>query len=128
MLAADADVEARLGRDLTTDEQDRVDDLLEEASDLVIGFLRCTPDPVPGAVVRVTARMVARVFGLKYGPGESPDPTVESVNAVMGPFQVNRKIDTDRTDGEPWLSKKDRLKLRPYRCSGLAGNVPTSKW
>uniref|UniRef100_A0A8H2PJ38 Uncharacterized protein n=1 Tax=Mycolicibacterium mucogenicum DSM 44124 TaxID=1226753 RepID=A0A8H2PJ38_MYCMU len=79
-------------------------------------------------MVRVVSRMVARVFGLKYGPDEAPDPAVASVNAVMGPFQVNRQFDSDISDGEPWLSKKDRMKLGPFRCRRTVGNVGTSKW
>lgn len=129
MLAAAADVVARLGRPLTDDEQGRVDGLLEEASDLVVGFLGCTPtDPIPGPVVRVVSRMVARIFGLKYGPDDAPEQAISAVNALMGPFQVNWQYDTDKSDGEPWLSKKDRLKLGPFRCRRRAGNVATSKW
>ena len=44
-LASEVDVESALGRDLA--ETEDVSTLLEEASDLVAGYLGYTPDPVP---------------------------------------------------------------------------------
>lgn len=125
-LAEAADVATRLGRPLTTDELARVDGLLEEASDLVVGWLGCPPgDPTPGPIVRVVSRMVARLFGATFGPDEAPDPAVSSANAVMGPFQLQQTFNGDMTDGEPWLSRKDKLRIRAYRCVGRAAAVKT---
>lgn len=127
MLATAADVAARLGRDLTDLEEARTAGLLEEASDLVIGWLGCTPaQPTDGAIVRVVSRMVARVIaGAERGTDEIPDPAVTSFNAVMGPFQLQQQLNGDMTDGEPWMTVKDRMKLRRFRCAGRARAVRT---
>ena len=61
-LAAVDDVQMRLGRLLTSDETTAASGLLDEASALARGWMRCVPDPVPGEVVIVVSRMVARVL------------------------------------------------------------------
>lgn len=125
VLASSADVVARLGRPLTTDETARVDGLLEEASVLVEGWMRCVPDPVPAAVKIVVSRMVARVFATAAGDA---DPGVSGMQATMGPFTVNRSFSSDATSGGVWLTRQDKTMLRPYGCRNRVGNVGTSKW
>ena len=125
VLASSEDVEARLGRPLTTDETARVDGLLEEASVMVEGWLRCLPDPIPDAVEIVVSRMVARVFAAAV---DGPEPGLSTVQATMGPFLVNRGYSSDATSGGVWLTKQDKSTLRPFGCRGRAGNVGTSKW
>lgn len=125
-LASSADVVARLGRNLTTDETARVGGLLEEASVMVEGWIRCVPDPVPDAVKIVVSRMVARVFAT--GEGGGVEPGVSQIQATMGIFGVTRGFSSDATSGGVWLTKQDKATLRPYGCRNRAGNVGTSKW
>lgn len=125
-LAASPDVVDRLGRPLTTDETTRVTGLLDEASALVSGWLGCTPDPVPDAVKIVVSRMVARVFATDSAGG--PEPGLSSLQATMGPFLVNRGYSSDATSGGVWLTRQDKVMLRPFRCRGRVENVGTSKW
>lgn len=127
MLATAADVEARLGRTLTTDETARATGLLEEASVTVEGWLRCLPDPVPDAVKIVVSRMVARVLTVG-GTENAPEPGVSQLQATMGIFGVNRNFSSDATSGGVWLTKQDKTMLRPYGCRGRVQNVGTSKW
>lgn len=111
-LAVQSDVEARLGRDLTETETARVLGLLDEASDLVIGYLRQDPtveDVVPEPVARVTSRMVARVF-----QSSEAAPNVEHLQT--GPFQA--RFAPGSTSGAPWLSGADKAALHPYRRGG----------
>lgn len=110
------DVEAALGRDLTPAEEASVDTLLEEAADLLIGYLGCTPEtPYPDAVVRVNARMVARV----YGQAAAGAPVGASqVQQTAGPFSQGVSFPQGVSNGAPWLSATDKIALRPYRCGG----------
>lgn len=112
-FANQADVESALGRDLTDAEGQSVDALLDEASDLLVGYLGCTPDPVPDAVKRVTARMVARVFSqAQISVGAS------QVQESAGPFSRSTSYASGTSNGSPWLAAADKVVLRPYRCGG----------
>lgn len=112
MLATDSDVVAALGRPLEQGEQQRVQALIGEASDLVEGHTRRRfPVPAPGAVTRVVARMVARVLGVDT----DVDPAVESEQLSAGPYQVSTRIGADMRSGGPWLSRADKTALAPYR-------------
>lgn len=112
-FADEADVVLALGRELTTAEQTSVDTLLEEATDLVTGHLGCAPDPVPDAVKRVTARMVARVFSqAQISTGAS------QVQETAGPFSRSTSYASGTSNGSPWLAAADKVVLRPYRCGG----------
>lgn len=126
-LASSADVVARLGRNLTTDETARVGGLLEEASVMVEGWMRCVPDPVPDAVKIVVSRMVARVLAVG-GADNAPEPGVSQLQATMGIFGVNRSYSSDATSGGVWLTRQDKATLRPFGRRGRVGNVGTSKW
>ena len=126
-LASSVDVEARLGRTLTTEEAARVTGLLEEASVMVEGWLRCLPDPIPDAVKIVVSRMVARALSVG-GTDNAPEPGVSQLQATMGIFGVNRSFSSDATSGGVWLTKQDKSTLRPFGCRGHVGNVGTSKW
>lgn len=111
-FAEDTDVEQALRRDLTATEDSYVDTLLDEASDLIVGYLGCDPTVsgvVPGAVTRVCARMAARV--LKQG-----DLTPGTQQASAGPF-ANTFVGGS-TSGSPWLAASDKQILKPYRCGG----------
>lgn len=105
-LAEDTDVVTTLGRDLTEAEAARVDALLDEASDLVIGFKGndYEPAPYPDRVVRVVAGMVARVFTRGASAGEFTD------QQTAGPFSV--RFSADSSAGGVWLTRADKIKLR----------------
>lgn len=94
------------------DEVDRVEFLLEEASDLVRAHTgRDFLKQVPGAVSRVVARMVAR--GLSSGGGEVAGMTSENQSA--GAFSRSRSFEAGSTDGGVWLSRQDKHKLRRWK-------------
>jgi hypothetical protein len=116
-FADQADVEAALGRDLTAAEEATVDTLLEEATDLLLGYLGCTPDPVPEAVTRVCARMVARVYA-QAAAVEAPIVGASQMQQTAGPFSRSTSFGAGSTSGSAWLSASDKITLRPYRCGG----------
>jgi hypothetical protein len=100
-LATQADVEARLGRDLTSDEDDRLEGLLAEASAIVEGYLGVTygdDDEVPAVVAVVVSKLVARAFTASVVEGPA--------SLQAGPFSV-----TYRDNTSLWLSKSDKLML-----------------
>ncbi|QYB01472.1 hypothetical protein I1A62_30030 [Rhodococcus sp. USK10] len=108
---------------MTTDEDARVEGLLEEASGLVEGYCkRLFTDPVPRTVAVRTSRMVARVFGVD---DEDVEPALESEQASAGSFQLTRKFGSDALSGGPWLSGSDKVALRPYRRQGV---VSVATW
>jgi hypothetical protein len=117
-LATQADVEAILGRPLTPEEAARVESQLEEASDLVVGYLHpCPlPTPTPTAIVRVVASMVAALI-------KNPTPaTVPSGATTLGAGPYNVGFSEGATSPGPWLTAKHKMRLRPFRC----GNGMTS--
>jgi hypothetical protein len=117
VLAYDTDVEAHLGRSLTAAEDEQVDALLEEASDLVIGYCKkdFEPYPYPAAVTRVVAAVVAR----SLLAASSGDPFVQQQSA--GPFSIGRSAAA--ASGDVWLTAADKIKLRPYRLGGGLGSA-----
>lgn len=122
--ADDEDVEAALGRDLTTAEGNAVDALLDEATDLLIGYLGCAQDhPVPDAVKRVCARMVARVFA-QAASSNAPVVGASQVQETAGPFSRSASFSSGTATGAPWLAAADKVALRPYRCGGGFRSVP----
>lgn len=124
-LAAAEDVQARLGRDLTPTEAERVPALLVEASASARAWMRCTPDPVPADVTMVVARMVARLLTAEES-GPAPDPRMQSLSDTAGPFGQTRTYVDGSTSGAPWLTRDDKRILRAYGCRGRVGNVGTA--
>jgi hypothetical protein len=107
ILATEADVVARLGRDLSDTEEERLPGLLEEASLLVEGYLGVVyteDDVIPEAVVVVVSRIVARAF---TAPNQQLLPE-GARSATAGIYSVS--FGGDRTN--LWLSKADKLSLR----------------
>jgi hypothetical protein len=111
-LATDDDVVAVLGRSLTSSENNRVDYLLEEASDLVVSYINQTPNPVPGAVKRAVASMVAAVF-LKPSISTA-DYSASGYKESQEFAQVHVGTESATTTG-PWLTKALRQRLNPFR-------------
>lgn len=101
ILATQSDVEARLGRDLSDGEIQRLDGLLEEASAIVEGYLGVVyTDDAPPVVAVVVSKLVARAF-------TSGQTTEGPTGFQAGPFSV-----TYRDNTSLWLSKGDKLMLR----------------
>lgn len=115
LLAAPADVEARLGRTPSTEESGRIPGLLAEASALVEAYLdQVLPDPVPTNAVLVTSRMVARSLSVRE------DLTgVSQVQQTAGPFSMGRTMTSTAAAGGVYLSRQDRMLLSALRRSGV---------
>lgn len=86
--------------------------LLEEASDLVVGYLGHEPDPVPDPVARAVATMVVAVLN-------KPVTTTSDYNA--GGYNVSREaaavrvaVESATTTG-PWLTKSLERRLARFR-------------
>lgn len=112
-LASEDDVENALGRPLASSED--VTTLLEEASDLVVGYLGHTPDPVPDPVSRVVATMVVAVL-TKPSTSASDYGQADGYNVVRESMTVKVGIESATTTG-PWLTAALKLRLKPYRTA-----------
>lgn len=104
--ATEDDVEAALGRSLGGLD---VAFLLESASDQIEGYLNLypVPEPVPGAITRVCAEMVAAAINRPQTPNVSDD-TYNPGNTfayAVGPMSVG-----------PWLTAAQRERLDNYRA------------
>jgi hypothetical protein len=111
-LASEADVENAIGRSLL--EAEDVSTLLEEASDLVCGYLGYTPDPVPDPVARVAATMVAAV--LTKPATTTGDLGASGYNIARESATVKIGTESATTTG-PWLTASLKMRLRPFRSS-----------
>jgi hypothetical protein len=115
-FATEVDVENALGRSLTSAESAAVDNQIDQATDLVVGYLGTAPDPVPGAVTRVVATMVAAVF-------DKPAITTSDYNATG--YNVSREAATVQVGNEsattsgPWLTNALKMRLNPYRIGAV---------
>jgi len=109
-LASESDVENALGRVLTDDED--VSTLLEEASDLVVGYLGYTPDPVPAPVARVVATMVVAVLN---------KPSVTTADYDSSGYSTSKEYASVRvgvesaTSSGPWLTAALKMRLKRFR-------------
>lgn len=109
-LANAADVEQALERELTGTEADYLDAKLETASDLVLGYLKCgVLDPVPDAVRRVVADMVAAVL--------TPTAPAGADSLTAGPYSM--KFTEGSTSRAPYLTAALKVRLQPYRCGSM---------
>lgn len=124
-LASLDDVEARLGRPLTTDEAERVPGLLDEASASARAWMRCVddPDPVPEDVALVVSRMVARLIAAPVAP--SGPSHLDQFSRSAGPYSQSGTFTEGSTSGSPWLTKDDKRILRAFGCRGRAMSFPT---
>ena len=107
LLATQANVETRLGRELTAGELVRLGGLLEEASALVEGYIGVTytpDDEVPVVVAIVVSKIVARAIG-RSADMDAIAATMESANS--GPFGAKFR------DSNIFLTSSDKLMLRP---------------
>jgi hypothetical protein len=106
-----------LGRSLTSLEYQRVDHLLDEATDLVIGYgVSATINPVPGAVTRVVASMVMAVF---TKPSINiADYDASGYRSSSETASVRVGMESATTEG-PWLTASQKMRLNPYRIGGM---------
>jgi len=109
-LASESDVENALGRVLTDDED--VSTLLEEASDLVVGYLGYTPDPVPAPVARVVATMVVAVLTKPTVTKADYDASGYSTSSEYASVRVG--VESATTSG-PWLTAALKMRLKRFR-------------
>lgn len=115
---AQADVEARLRRVLTTAEVTYLPGVIDEASAFVEGYLGviyADDDDVPDAVTIAMSRVVARMLS---DTGVFP-AQADSRSTGMGPFSVTTHYVEGSTSGGPWLTKSDKIALDPYRVGGF---------
>lgn len=108
------DVQDRLRRELTDDERVYFDAIVQEASDVVEGCLGFSYDigaEIPSAVISVTSRIAARVYGRSSTAQEGAD----SRSAGMGQLSFTTHYSADSLTAGPWLSKTDRETLKRYR-------------
>jgi len=116
-FASSADVTAALGRSLTSAETGRVTNLLNEADDLIIGYgIDPAIDPVPGAVTRVAASMVAAVYTKPSINIADYDASGYRTSSETASVHVGTESAT--TEG-PWLTKSQKMRLNPYRTAGM---------
>ena len=122
-LADNADLAARLGRALSTDETAAMAGLITEASVLVVGYLRrdyTALADVPEAVRVVVSRMAARAL-----TGASNIPAgAESYGATMATFGHTVKLGPDVVTGSVWLSRVDKTTLAPHVRRPSVMNFP----
>lgn len=118
--ATSSDVVAALGRSLTAAESVSVSNQLDQATDLVAAYLGNEPDPVPGAVARVVATMVAAVFSKPSITVADYDASGYSTAREAAGVYVGTESAT--TSG-PWLTNALRERLKPYRVSVRAVTV-----
>ena len=118
--ATSSDVVAALGRSLTAAESVSVSNQLEQATDLVAAYLGNEPDPVPGAVARVVATMVAAVFSKPSITVADYDASGYSTAREAAGVYVGTESAT--TSG-PWLTNALKQRLAPYRIAFRAIGV-----
>lgn len=118
------------GEDLPTDPSREYNNLitaLEEATDLVIGYLDReftdpdddsddVPDDVPDAVRRVTARVAVRGF-----LDEPMNPGAESEVELMGPFSHTINWSKEAQARDFYLTDAEKLRLDRFRLFPASG-------
>ena len=128
--ATQDDVEVILpeGEEVPQEAEERLETVLEEATDLVIGYLEReytgddedgddVPDDVPGAVRRVVARVALRAF-----VDEPANPGAESEVNLMGPFSHTINWMKDAQSRSLYLTDGEKLRLDKY-VAGYSGGV-----
>ncbi len=115
-LATPEDVESALRRTLTDEELSSVEGLIEEASDVVAGYLchYVMPDPVPDPIVRAVATAVAAV--LTKPVTTAADYGTSGYNIARESMTVAVGVESATTTG-PWLTASLKQRLDPYRVS-----------
>lgn len=106
-------VAAALRRPLTSEETAEVNRLEVGARALVRGHLGCEPPKEAEETVRyVLSQMIVRA--LKGPQDDSIGLSSRTVQA--GAFQVAQGISEGAQGGGVWLTRQDRIMLRPWAC------------
>ena len=110
-LANQDDVRDALRRTLTDSEEEWADSLIDEAGDLVVGYLYPyeIPEDVPPAITRVVAGMVAAVFNRPA----NILPETQSLTADSYGVQFA----AGATSPGPYLTKGFEKRLNPFKVS-----------
>lgn len=85
-----------------------IEELLEEASDVVIGYLRYEPDPVPPAVRRVVAAMVADLLLRPAAP-------------------AGQDLDADWSNPRPILTRSLKMRLSRFRTGFMSVDLVSDR-
>lgn len=116
--------------DVPPESSDRLEVMLEEATDLVIAYLdreydgdliAGVPDDVPGAVRRVTARVAMRTF-----LDDPWNPGAESEVNQMGPFSHTINWSKEVQARDLYLTNAEEQRLDRFKLGykGAAAHMP----
>jgi len=117
LLVTQDDVRAALRRELTESEQEWIEPLLDEAQDLVVGYLSPfqIPVPTPAPIRRVVAAMAAAV--LSRPTNILPDTQSLQADSFGVTFAA------ESTSPGPRLTPAFKLRLRQYKPYMVAINL-----
>jgi hypothetical protein len=112
-LATQDDVRAALRRELTATEEEWIGAVLDEASDLVAGYLDPfqIPSPTPPQIARVVASMAAAVLNRPA----SILPDTQSLTAHTYGVQFA----PGSTSPGPYLTDGFKKRLRPFKITAI---------
>ena len=108
-----SDLEARLGRELTTDEQARAEVLLGDASAMLDALMGDAAAEKPDLLCMVNCNMVIRVMGIDSAESYG----VDSITA--GPYAQTWNYNAP--SGDMYLTKSEKLMLGLY--GGYIGTI-----
>lgn len=118
ILAEASDVAARLRRDLTTEEEDHVDTVLEEASIIVEAYLQTrgvqpyeTAEAIPPIVTLVVSRMAARAL--------TSNPNIPESTGMLQAGQFSANL-SEAYSSAVYLSRRDKELLVGISGSGVS--------
>jgi hypothetical protein len=116
-FATEDDVVDALGRSLTSTESDVVDNLIERATDRIIGYgVPFDVDDFRGAVKRVCAEMVVAVFNKPSVTVADYDASGYSTSREAAGVHVG--VESATSEG-PWLTNSQKLALNDYRVGAV---------
>lgn len=110
-----SDLEARLGRELTTDEQARAEVLLGDASDMLDALMGDAAAEKPDLLRMVNCNMVIRVMGVDSADSYG----VDSMSITAGPYAQTWNYNAPSAD--MYLTKSEKLMLGLY--GGYIGTI-----
>ena len=121
-----SDLEARLGRELTTDEQARAEVLLGDASAMLDALMGDAAAEKPDLLCMVNCNMVIRVMGIDSAEScrfrikmESSAYGVDSMSITAGPYAQTWNYNAP--SGDMYLTKSEKLMLGLY--GGYIGTI-----
>lgn len=106
-------VEALLGKPLNANEKARLDFLIDSALSLINGYTGMSftnSDAMPKVVEVVALSIINRALGQNVGAVAAG---VSQQQYTMGPFSQSTSFSVDSQGGDVWLTRQDKLKLRP---------------